>query len=78
MWYFHSAVGKVDSSQRDKTAVHPIWKESRAIFSFGVDWVDNASASEKRRKKQQAVEMSYRLAEIVGPQGGTYINEANP
>ena len=71
-------VGKVNSAERDNTAVHPAWKDSRAVFSLGTDWVDDASAEEKLRKKRQAVEVSKRLGEIVGPNGGTYVNEANP
>lgn len=71
-------VGKVNSAERDNTAVHPAWKDSRAVFSLGTDWADDASAEEKLRKKKQAVEISKRLGEIVGPDGGTYVNEANP
>jgi hypothetical protein len=72
------AVGKVNPSERDNTAVHPIWKESRAVFSLGTDWPDDAPAEEKFRKKQQAIQISKSLGEIVGADGGTYINEANP
>ena len=68
----------MNSAERDNTAVHPTWKDSRAIFSLGTDWADDAPAEEKLRKKQQAVEASKRLAEIVGPDRGTYVNEANP
>jgi hypothetical protein len=73
-----NAVGKVNSVERDKTAVHPIWKESRAVFSIGTDWADDAPAEEKLRKKKQSIQVSKRLGEIVGPHGGTYVNEANP
>ncbi|ERF73264.1 hypothetical protein EPUS_03096 [Endocarpon pusillum Z07020] len=71
-------IGKVNSAERDNTAVHPTWKDSRALFSLGTDWADDASAEEKLRKKLQAVEISKRLGDIVGPDGGTYVNEANP
>ncbi len=71
-------VGKVNPAERDNTAVHPAWKDSRAILSIGTDWADDASAEEILSKKQQAVEVSKRLGEIVGPDGGTYVNEANP
>jgi hypothetical protein len=71
-------VGKVNSDKRDETAVHPIWKESRAIFSLGTDWPDDAPEEVKRTRKLKAVEVSKRLGEIVGPHGGTYTNEANP
>ncbi|KAF7505684.1 hypothetical protein GJ744_000533 [Endocarpon pusillum] len=71
-------IGKVNSTERDNTAVHPAWKDSRAVFSLGTDWADDASGEERLRKKQQAVEISKRLGEIVGPDGGTYVNEANP
>jgi hypothetical protein len=68
----------VSPTERDRTAVHPIWKNSRALLSFGTDWADDAPAEEKSRKKKQAVEVSERLGKIVGPNGGTYVNEANP
>lgn len=71
-------VGAIDNHERDNTAVHPIWKKSRVIFSMGVNWADDASETEKKRKKQSSVEISKRLAKIVGSEGGTYINEANP
>lgn len=45
---------------------------------MGTDWADDAPESEKRKKKMRAVEVSKRLAEIVGKGGGTYVNEANP
>jgi hypothetical protein len=45
---------------------------------MSVDWRDNAPEAEKKRLKMQAVEVSGRFTEIVGPDGGTYINEANP
>jgi hypothetical protein len=68
----------VNSDQRDKTAAHPAWKEGRAIFSIGVDWNDDAPEKEKRRKKQNLVQISKHLGRIVGKDGGTYANEANP
>lgn len=71
-------IGKVDSRSRDDTAVHNIWKESRAILSMGANWEDDAPESEKRRMKLLAVEASRRLAHIVGKDGGTYLNEGNP
>lgn len=71
-------IGKVNSAERDNTAVHDIWKHSRALFTMSVDWRDDAPEAEKKRLKLQAVEVSGRFAEIVGPDGGTYINEANP
>jgi hypothetical protein len=71
-------IGKVNSQSRDDTSVHSIWKESQAILSLGADWEDEAPESEKRRMKLMAVEASKRLAEIVGGDGGTYVNEANP
>lgn len=71
-------VGKVNSAERDNTAVHPIWKESHGVFSLSSNWPDNASEETKREKKNLLVEISNRLGDIVGPDGGTYINEANP
>ncbi|KAH7125208.1 putative FAD binding domain protein [Dendryphion nanum] len=71
-------IGKVDSRNRDQTAVHSVWKTSRAIFSMGTDWKDDAPESEKRTKRLRMVDVSRRLAEIVGEGGGTYVNEANP
>lgn len=71
-------VGKVNPAQRNKTSVHRIWEHSRAILSFGVDWEDEATDVEKKDKKQILVELSRRLGEIAGPEGGTYLNEANP
>jgi hypothetical protein len=55
-----------------------VWKDSRALFSLRIDWSGDVPAEEKSRKKKQAVEVSRRLGTIVGPVGGTYINEANP
>ncbi|OAL47121.1 FAD/FMN-containing protein [Pyrenochaeta sp. DS3sAY3a] len=71
-------IGKVDSHKRDDTAVHSIWKSSRAVFSMGTDWADDAPEEEKRQRKLRAVEVSRRLEQIVGEGGGTYVNEANP
>jgi hypothetical protein len=71
-------IGKVNSQLRDQTSVHNIWKESRAILSMGANWADEAPEKEKRRMKLLAVEASRRLAQIVGRNGGTYVNEANP
>lgn len=68
----------MNPAERNNTAVHPIWNEGRGIFSLGTDWADDAPAEEKLRKKKEAVEVSKRLGEIVGPDGGTYVNEANP
>ena len=47
-------------------------------MSFGTNWEDDAPAAEKHQKRLQLVEMSKRWATIAGPEGGTYINEANP
>jgi hypothetical protein len=71
-------IGKVDSKSRDLTSVHNIWKRSRALMSMGANWKDDAPESEKRRMKLLAVEASKRLADIVGKNGGTYVNEGNP
>ena len=71
-------IGKVNSAERDNTAVHTIWKESRAILSFGADWADDTPSNEKQRRKLELVEATKKLAEISGPRGGTYMNEANP
>jgi hypothetical protein len=73
-----AVVGKVNPTERDNTAVHPAWKDSRALFALGTDWADDAPAEEKLSKKLQSIEISKRLGEIVGPEGGTYVNEANP
>ncbi|KAH7094404.1 FAD/FMN-containing protein [Paraphoma chrysanthemicola] len=78
---FHAGfnfIGKVDSRNRDNTAVHSIWKSSRGVFSLGTDWADEAPESEKHAKRLRAVEISKRLAQIVSRDGGTYVNEANP
>lgn len=58
--------------------MHPIWEESRALFSLSGDWEDDAPEEEKLKIKQGLVEISKRLGDIVGKDGGTYINEANP
>lgn len=47
-------------------------------MSFGIDWPNNATAAEKKRRRQELVEVSLKMGEIVGSDGGTYINEANP
>ncbi|KAI1953004.1 hypothetical protein LOY94_002710 [Ophidiomyces ophidiicola] len=71
-------IGKVNPAERDNTATHPAWKYSRALLSFSANWKDDASADEKRRAQLQLVEISKKFSEIVGPDGGTYLNEANP
>lgn len=72
------SVGKVNPTERDNTAVHPIWNESHGVFSLGSDWPDNASDEVRKQRKSLVVELSNRLRDIVGSDGGTYINEANP
>jgi hypothetical protein len=72
------AVGKVNDKERDNTAVHEIWKHSHALLSISVDWPDNATAREKGEKRHKMVQLSKRFTEIVGPDGGTYVNEASP
>ncbi|KAJ9614419.1 hypothetical protein H2200_002555 [Cladophialophora chaetospira] len=71
-------IGKVNSARRNETSVHPTWRDSRAVMSFGTDWEDDAPEAEKQQKRLQLVEMSKRWATIAGPEGGSYINEANP
>ncbi|KAI9368655.1 hypothetical protein BJX61DRAFT_550263 [Aspergillus egyptiacus] len=71
-------IGKVNNDERDNTAVNDIWKHSHAILSIHVDWADNATESEKHEKRLHAVQLSGALTEIVGSEGGTYVNEANP
>ncbi|KMP02044.1 hypothetical protein CISG_09300 [Coccidioides immitis RMSCC 3703] len=71
-------IGKVSSAKRDETSTHPIWEQSRALLSFAANWRDDASANEKRNAKLSLVEISKKLGDIVGPGGGTYVNEANP
>lgn len=66
------------SDKRDETSVHSVWKESRAIFSLGINWANDASTEEKTRKKRLTQDVSKRFTEIVGKRGGTYVNEANP
>lgn len=75
---FHRAVGHVNSEGREDTSVHPVWKEGRGVLSFGVDWNDTATGSERKAKKEQLVQISKRWDDIAGPDGGTYVNEANP
>lgn len=72
------AVGKVNNDERDNTAVNNIWKHSHALMSISIDWADNATKSEKHKKRLHAVMMSKNFTKIVGAEGGTYINEANP
>ncbi|KAH2042236.1 hypothetical protein KXW51_000440 [Aspergillus fumigatus] len=71
-------IGKVNTKERDNTAVHEIWKHSHALLSISVNWPDNATACEKDEKRHQMVQLSKRFTEIVGPDGGTYVNEASP
>jgi hypothetical protein len=71
-------IGSVSSIHRHETSVHPIWSSSRALLSLGVDWADDIPEAEKLRLKLRGVEASRKLADIVGQEGGTYINEANP
>jgi len=75
---FFNFIGKVNPAERNKTSVHPVWHNSRAVMSFGTNWNDTASDAEKRRKKQLIVDISKRWGNITGPSGGTYANEANP
>ncbi|RPA79878.1 FAD binding domain-containing protein [Ascobolus immersus RN42] len=78
---FHAGfnfIGKVNSAGRDDTAVHEAWKTSRAIFSLGIDWPNDTPTEEKKRLKRRTQEVSRRFTEIVGKEGGTYVNEANP
>ena len=44
---------------------------------MGVDWTNEATNEQKKRRKEQLVEVSRELGKIVGG-GGTYLNEANP
>lgn len=71
-------IGRVNNDERDNTAIHDIWKYSIGLLTVSVDWADNATESVKHQKRLQAVNFSHRLTEIVGSNGGTYINEANP
>ncbi|GAB1192745.1 hypothetical protein APSETT444_001941 [Aspergillus pseudonomiae] len=71
-------IGMVNNGERDSTAVHDIWKHSHGLLSVSVDWADTATDSEKQKKRHQAVQLSKQLTEIVGAEGGTYVNEANP
>ena len=75
---YFGAVGKVNNDERDNTAVNEIWKHSHALLSITVDWANNATESEKHKKRLHAVHISETLTKIVGSEGGTYINEANP
>ena len=68
----------VNADERDKSSVHPIWKDSVALLTMGIDWANDATEQEKTRKRELMVEVSGRLTEIVGEVGGTYVNEANP
>lgn len=71
-------VGHANNNERDNTAVHEIWKKAHGVFSISVDWADNAAATEKHQKREALVHMSNRFTDIVGEDGGTYVNEANP
>ncbi|QKX54826.1 uncharacterized protein TRUGW13939_01915 [Talaromyces rugulosus] len=71
-------IGHANNDERDNTAVHEIWKKSHGVFSASVDWADSASAAEKHQKRELLVHLSNRLTDIVGEDGGTYVNEANP
>ncbi|KAL5356941.1 hypothetical protein BJX96DRAFT_187875 [Aspergillus floccosus] len=71
-------IGKVNNDQRDNTAIHDVWKDSHGLIGIGIDWKDTASVEERQQKIQQIVRLSERFTEIVGEDGGTYINEANP
>ena len=71
-------VGHINSKGRANTSVHPAWNEGRGILSFGVNWNDTASENEKKALKEQLVHISRQWDEIAGPEGGTYLNEANP
>ncbi|KAH8697409.1 FAD binding domain protein [Talaromyces proteolyticus] len=73
-----SLVGQANNDERDNTAVHEIWKQAHGVFSISTDWNDNATAEEKHRKREVMVHLSNRLTDIVGEDGGTYVNEANP
>ncbi|KAF3479904.1 FAD binding domain-containing protein [Arthroderma uncinatum] len=74
---FNSIV-QVNSDERDNTAVHSSFKESRGLLSFGANWADDASEEEKRTAKKTLTEVIRRYAGIVGENTGTYLNEANP
>ncbi|KAK2850642.1 hypothetical protein FQN49_005465 [Arthroderma sp. PD_2] len=71
-------IGQVNSDERDNTASHSSYKESRALLSFSANWTDDAPEEEKRRAKMTLIELTKRFAEIVGKDTGTYLNEANP
>jgi hypothetical protein len=55
-----------------------MWNEGRTVFSLGIDWANQDSAAEKTRLRKQLVQASLELETIVGSDGGTYVNEANP
>ncbi|KAK2741352.1 hypothetical protein FQN57_005636 [Myotisia sp. PD_48] len=74
---FNSIV-KVNSAERDNTAVHESFKDSRGLLNFGANWADDAPPEEKRQAKLTLIELTKRLVEIVGKDTGTYVNEANP
>lgn len=71
-------VGIVNPAERDNTAVHSAYNESRALLSFYADWKDDAPVDEKRQAKLGLIDVTERLGQIVGPDGGSYFNEANP
>jgi hypothetical protein len=75
---YFGAVGMVNNDERDNTAVNEIWKQSHALLSISVDWANNATEREKHEKRLHAVQISEALTKIVGSEGGTYVNEANP
>ncbi|KAJ5161827.1 hypothetical protein N7492_007219 [Penicillium capsulatum] len=71
-------IGRINNDERNNTAVNDIWKHSHALLGISVDWANNATQSEKHKKRLHAVQISEALAKIVGSEGGTYTNEANP
>ncbi|KAF2458268.1 putative FAD binding domain protein [Lineolata rhizophorae] len=71
-------IGKVNPTNRANTAVNSVWDFSHALLSFGIDWADDEPAHVKTERKQRLVEISRRFDAVIGPDGGTYINEANP
>lgn len=47
-------------------------------MSYGINWPNNATEAEKKQRKQTLVDIRLKLEKIVGRDGGTYVNEANP
>jgi hypothetical protein len=45
---------------------------------MGVDWANQANGTERTRLRKELVQVSLELEALVGKDGGTYINEANP